>query len=167
MLRGHSIGCHAYQPGSAVDWKKWKSVRQRQMVTLHMNACTVELILPPLAVNGTKAGELDELVNKMRLVEISAFHGELRPVDFCCASRRCDRMLESLHAAEELRCQANFGGKHLDKSPLAQIHSSCDIANLRPAVRVRSVSLWSFSHAALHSRSARSELAHCSLRRRL
>ena len=102
-----------------------------------MEACGIEQVLPTPVLGRAYAGELDELVNEVGLVEVPALHGKLRPVDLWGVPRRCDRVLEPLHASEELRCQANFCGKHLDKSPLAQIHRSCDIPNLRLTVSPR------------------------------
>src|SRR5262245_33608325 len=127
----------AAQPSNrtgATDWKKWKSGHQRQVMTLHMNARKLEPVLPPPVVGGADAGELDELVNEVGLVEIPAFYREPRPIDLRCAPRRCDRVLEPLYTPEEFRCNANLGRKRVAEAPLAQVQRPGDIADPRAAV---------------------------------
>src|SRR6202041_922221 len=66
------------------------------------------------------AGENAKVVNKMRLVEVSAVRGEPRPIhrqSFFNATQQC---VESPHPAKQFWCQANLLSKQLNEPGVAE-----------------------------------------------
>jgi hypothetical protein len=56
----------------------------------------------------------------MRLVEVAALRGNRRPVGRISFPHQLPRLVEPANAIIQLRCQADFGGEHLDEAPLAE-----------------------------------------------
>src|SRR5216684_1268891 len=92
-------------------WRKLTLLRKRHVVPLDVNALLAKRALPAKIRHGGEARERQEIVNQVRLVEISAVHGLHRPVwGLRSLSDKRERLLEPLHAAEEFRFQAHLGG---------------------------------------------------------
>jgi hypothetical protein len=104
-------------------------------MTLHVDACTIELRLSPPVLGWAHAREFDEIADEMSLIAIAAFDSNLRPIDPCGALPDRKYALEALHPTKQLRCQTNFHGEHVAKSPLAQVHRLRNVANLHLAMR--------------------------------
>ena len=88
------------------------------MISLHVNSRFSQLRLATQIVGWSQTGEFDKFVDKVRLIEVSLRDGELRPLDLTGRLQQCHRMVETLHAAKELRREADFAGEQLGKSPL-------------------------------------------------
>src|ERR1043165_2997013 len=84
-----------------------------------------------------EAGELDEVADHVRLIEIAALEGDLRPAGRCAALREGERALEASHPAEALGRDPHLRGEHLDESPAAEAHLRSDRADAAgPAAEV-------------------------------
>src|SRR5262245_21141973 len=70
-------------------------------------------------------------MNEMRLVEVAARRRNIGPIGRGTASRQVSGALKTLHAAEELRCDANLIGEYLDKMPLAQAEMRGKLSSAR------------------------------------
>ena len=73
---------------------------------------------------GIDAGEGAEVVDEMRLIEVAARQCNLRPVDAaigaCRAEDVAQNLLETLHATEQLRRQADMLRKQLNEMAIAE-----------------------------------------------
>src|SRR5678816_4440035 len=70
-----------------------------------------------------------EVVNEVRLVEISALRGEPSPVGCAGAPREGDRSLEPEHAREPLGRHADLRREHLDEATSTEAEVRGDIAD--------------------------------------
>lgn len=86
-----------------------------------------------------EARKCAEVVNKMRLVEITAGQRDIHPLDLLLPSDQVQRLLKTLDAAKQLWCHTYFFTEYLDKSPLAE-------AKLLRQIRDRSyICIWRYT----------------------
>src|SRR5919199_3074936 len=93
---------------------------QWQVMAFGVNACAIELLLPPQVLGWAHTRKCNEIANEMRLVEISALDCKLRPIGPGLALRLTHGILEPPYATEQLRRQPDLTRKQLDETPLAQ-----------------------------------------------
>src|SRR5262245_22502983 len=103
-------------------------------MALHVDGRAIKPCLSQPVVGRAYAGELDEITNEMGLVEVSAIHGDLRPIDDGGVPRQRDCVLKPPHTSKELRSQSDLAGKDLDQACLAQVHCFRDVTSLRLSV---------------------------------
>ena len=79
-------------------------------------------MLAPLGEIGRRieAGEGPEVVDKMRLVEITAGQSDIGPLDPPPRSNEMQHLLKALDAAKQLGCQPHFFIENLDEPPWAE-----------------------------------------------
>jgi hypothetical protein len=70
-----------------------------------------------------EAAELAKIVVEVRLIEIAARQRDIDPIDIVCAFDGRDDFLESLHAAEKLRREADLVPEQLNEMTLAETHA--------------------------------------------
>ena len=72
-------------------------------LTLLGKSYVVEVLCPGIEVAGwIEPGKVREVMDKMRLVEIAAVHGQVRPFDPSAFCDEPQRPLKSTHAAKQL-----------------------------------------------------------------
>src|SRR5262249_36229480 len=84
--------------------------------------------------HGAETGELPEVADQVRLVEIPAGPAARRPVRSRGLPYHLPRPLKPAHAAIQLRRQADLGREELDEPPLAEADPSGEVANLHGRV---------------------------------
>lgn len=90
----------------------------------------VEVLAPPGEISGgIETGEGLEVMDKMRLVEITASQGDIGPIERLSAADAVQDLLEALDSAKQLRRQPNFGPEKLDKPPPAETDLFDDVAD--------------------------------------
>jgi hypothetical protein len=72
-------------------------------------------------------------VDEVRLVEVPALNGHLRPIGHVL--RSVHRVEKPAQPSEELRRQAYFTRENFDEPPLAHAGRAREVARLRPTVR--------------------------------
>src|SRR5690606_18339200 len=76
-------------------------------------------------------GERGEVVNQMRLIVVSALHGELRPIDGLQVLRAGDSTLKTHDAAKHFRRESYLAREQRNEPPLAQLHGIGEIVSSR------------------------------------
>src|SRR5687768_9840141 len=86
-----------------------------------MQALVEKAVVLTKVGRGREIGKLSKLTDKVGLVEITAFHGDLRPI--VSIRETMDdrpRLLKSLDPAKQLRCHADLGFEDLYETSLAE-----------------------------------------------
>ena len=106
--------------------KKWPSVAEHDMVGMFASAREV--------TPGAETGELAELVDKVRLVEVPAHQGQLRPIYPLPAVDDAQELLKTPDAGEQLGRLPDFVAEDLDEPLAAEAAPLYDLRD-RPCVR--------------------------------
>jgi len=85
---------------------------------------------------GIDSGEFFEVVNKVRLIEITAAGGHVRPIKLGSGMDLLQDLLESAHATEKLRRKAYFTGEKVDEAARADADLVGDIGHGRRCMDV-------------------------------
>src|SRR5437773_1529666 len=104
-------------------WKKLTYSGLWHMVWQHMFTLLAEVH------HGTETRERAEVADQVRLVEVPALRGNCRPVQRGSFPYQLPRLVEPANAVIQLRCQADFGGEHLNEAPLAEADAPGDVAD--------------------------------------
>ena len=80
---------------------------------------------------GIDSGEFFEVVNKVRLIEITAAGGHVRPVTIISAVNHLQHLLNAAYPAEKLRRKAYFTGEKVDEATRADADLVGDIGHGR------------------------------------
>src|SRR5262249_46972214 len=85
------------------------------------------LVLEREVSRGREAGELPKVVDEMRLVEVAASGGDVRPIHLARWVDRLPYLLEALHTREELRRHSHTVPKPFDEAALGHANRVRDL----------------------------------------
>ena len=80
----------------------------------YRNVIDVALIVGEIR-RGIDAGERAEIVDEVRLVEVSGFEGDVGPLDARAGGNLPEDLLETAEPTEQFWCQADFVAKNVDE----------------------------------------------------
>jgi hypothetical protein len=116
-------------------WRNVTLVRKRQVIALEVDAAFLKTLLVGEVGRGRQTRERDEVVDEMRLVEVSTLQCQLRPVRDAVPPQQAESAVKPLDTTEELRRHTNLGGETLDEASPAETSAVADVANRRAPTR--------------------------------